>query len=91
MQPQVGIHRQHSGLFRFRGQVVIKEERFANPPWRKQRQRSSRLSPKQREITLRKLGAPDFNFVECFHPIIVVNCRINRNCDFFNNQQQRPG
>ena len=31
VQPQIGIHRQHPGIFRLGRQVMVQEERFTDP------------------------------------------------------------
>ena len=54
---------------------MVKKEGFANTPRSKERQWTSGLSAKQREVALCDTWAPDFNFVKCFHDLIVVCCR----------------
>ena len=88
VQPQIGIHRQHSCGLGGRGQVIVKKECFADAPGRKQAQGPARLGAKQGEIALRQLGTANLQFFKCLHHGIVVYCCKSNNCCYWSNEQQ---
>lgn len=65
---------------------MVKEERFANAPRRKQGQGASRLCFEQSKIAPREGRTPDLKFIKRFHASIVVDCCLNSNCCINNNQ-----